>query len=103
VKAGLILARGRIRTLGRAGLVVQSHLAIAAGRVAAVGGAEVMALRGPRTDGPMAPEISLDNQRPAQYIFSDQVQLRLSEIRAAEALEKARKSAAKAESASTAA
>jgi predicted amidohydrolase YtcJ len=49
VKAGLILARGRIRTLGRAGLVVQSHLAIAAGRVAAVGGAEVMALRGPRT------------------------------------------------------
>jgi hopanoid biosynthesis associated radical SAM protein HpnH len=62
-----------------------------------------VALRGPRTDGPMAPEISLDNQRPAQYIFSDQVQLRLSEIRAAEALEKARKSAAKAESASTAA
>jgi len=49
VKAGLILARGRIRTLGRAGLVVQSHLAIAAGRVAAVGGTEVMALRGPRT------------------------------------------------------
>ncbi len=52
-----------------------------------------VALRGPRTDGPMAPEISLDRQRPAQYIFSDQVQQRLSEIRAAEALEKARKSA----------
>jgi hopanoid biosynthesis associated radical SAM protein HpnH len=50
-----------------------------------------VALRGPRTDGPMAPEIPLDNQRPAQYIFSDQVQLRLSEIRAAEAQEKARK------------
>jgi predicted amidohydrolase YtcJ len=49
VKAGLILARGRIRTLGRTGLVVQSHLAIAAGRVMAAGGAEVMALRGPRT------------------------------------------------------
>jgi hopanoid biosynthesis associated radical SAM protein HpnH len=62
-----------------------------------------VALRGPRTDGPMAPEISLDNQRPAQYIFSDQVQLRLSEIRAAEAQEKSRKAAAKAESASTAA
>jgi hypothetical protein len=58
-----------------------------------------VALRGPRTDGPMAPEISLDNQRPAQYIFSDQVQLRLSEIRAAEAQEKSRKAAAKAESA----
>ena len=62
-----------------------------------------VALRGPRTDGPMAPEIALDNQRPAQYIFSDQVQLRLSEIRAAEAQEKSRKAAAKAESASTAA
>jgi hopanoid biosynthesis associated radical SAM protein HpnH len=61
-----------------------------------------VALRGPRTDGPMAPEIPLDNQRPAQYLFSDQVQLRLSEIRAAEAQEKARKSA-KAASASTAA
>ena len=33
-----------------------------------------VALRGPRTDGAMAPEISLENQRPAQYIFSDQVQ-----------------------------
>jgi hopanoid biosynthesis associated radical SAM protein HpnH len=61
-----------------------------------------VALRGPRTDGPMAPEISPDKQRPAQYIFSDQVQLRLSEIRAAEAQEKARKPA-KATSASTAA
>ena len=61
-----------------------------------------VALRGPRTDGPMAPEISLDRQRPAQYIFSDQVQQRLSEIRAAEALEKARKFA-KASSATTAA
>jgi len=49
VKAGLILARGRIRTLGRDGLVVQSHLAIAGGRVIAAGGAEVMGLRGPRT------------------------------------------------------
>jgi hopanoid biosynthesis associated radical SAM protein HpnH len=62
-----------------------------------------VALRGPRTDGPMAPEIPLENQRPAQYIFSDQVQLRLSEIRAAEAQEKSRKAAAKAQSASTAA
>jgi hopanoid biosynthesis associated radical SAM protein HpnH len=61
-----------------------------------------VALRGPRTDGPMAPEIPLDRQRPAQYLFSDQVQQRLSEIRAAEAQEKARKSA-KSQSASTAA
>jgi hopanoid biosynthesis associated radical SAM protein HpnH len=62
-----------------------------------------VALRGPRTQGPMAPEIPLDNQRPAQYVFSGQVQQRLSEIRAAEAQEKARKSSAKTESASTAA
>ncbi len=63
----------------------------------------MVALRGPRTDGPMAPEISLEHQRPAQYIFSDQVQQSLTEIRAAEAKEKIRKTAAKAESASTAA
>jgi hopanoid biosynthesis associated radical SAM protein HpnH len=53
-----------------------------------------VALRGPRTEGPMAPEIPLDRQRPAQYIFSEQVQQKLSEIRAAEAQEKARKVAA---------
>ena len=52
-----------------------------------------VALRGPRTEGPMAPEISLDGQRPAQYIFSEQVQLKLSEIRTAETQEKAAKSA----------
>src|SRR6202166_2703334 len=45
-----------------------------------------VAWRGPRTDGPMAPEISLENQRPAQYIFSAEVQKRLSEIRRDEAL-----------------
>jgi hopanoid biosynthesis associated radical SAM protein HpnH len=55
-----------------------------------------VALLGPRTDGPMAPEISLEGQRPAQYMFSDQVQLRLSEIRTAEAEQKAAKAAAKA-------
>jgi hopanoid biosynthesis associated radical SAM protein HpnH len=53
-----------------------------------------VALRGPRTDGPMAPEIPLEAQRPAQYMFSSQVQHKLSEIRAAEAQEKAAKRAA---------
>ena len=43
-------------------------------------------LRGVRTTGPMAPEINLDNQRPAQYIFSAEVQKRLSDIRRDEAL-----------------
>jgi hypothetical protein len=55
-----------------------------------------VALRGPRTEGAMAPEISLENQRPAQYVFSGQVQQTLSEIRANEAREKAGKRAANA-------
>jgi hopanoid biosynthesis associated radical SAM protein HpnH len=54
-----------------------------------------IAMRGVRTEGPMAPEIDLSNQRPAQYTFDSQVQLRLSEIRANEAREKAAKEAAK--------
>ena len=45
-----------------------------------------VALRGVRTTGPMAPEISLEHQRPAQYIFSAEVQKRLSDIRRDEAL-----------------
>ena len=49
MKADLILAGGRIRTLGRTGLRVHSHLAVAGGRVLAVGGAEVMGLRGSST------------------------------------------------------
>jgi hopanoid biosynthesis associated radical SAM protein HpnH len=52
------------------------------------------ALFGPRTEGPLAPEISLESQRPAQYVFSEQVQMRLSDMRAAEAREKAAKAAA---------
>ena len=49
MKADLILARGRIRTLGRSGLQAHSHLAVAGGRVMAVGAAELMTLKGPRT------------------------------------------------------
>ncbi len=51
-------------------------------------------LRGPRTDGEMAPEISLEQQRPAQFVYSDQVQRKLSEIRTSEAAERAGKAAA---------
>lgn len=47
--AELILARGRIRTLGKTGLNPLTHLAVAGGRVLAGGGREVMRLRGPRT------------------------------------------------------
>ena len=31
-------------------------------------------LRGPRTEGEMAPEIDLTNQRPAEYVFSRHVE-----------------------------
>ena len=37
--------------------------------------------RGVQTEGPMAQEISFKNQRPAQYVFSQHVQQKLSEIR----------------------
>jgi hypothetical protein len=37
--------------------------------------------RGVKTDGPMAPEISLANQRPAQFVFSRHVEHKLAEIR----------------------
>jgi len=40
----------------------------------------IVALRGVRTDGPMAPEISLDKQRPAEYVFSRHVEKKLAEI-----------------------
>src|SRR5437762_5823359 len=49
MEAEMILAGGRIRTLGRTGLNPHSHLAIAGGKVFACGGPEVMKLRGPRT------------------------------------------------------
>jgi hypothetical protein len=39
----------------------------------------------------MAPEIPMENQRPAQYIFDGQVQQKLSDIRVNEAREKAAK------------
>jgi hopanoid biosynthesis associated radical SAM protein HpnH len=38
------------------------------------------ALRGIRTSGPMAPEISLEHQRPAQFVFSRHVDKMLHEI-----------------------
>jgi hopanoid biosynthesis associated radical SAM protein HpnH len=39
-------------------------------------------MRGVKTDGPMAPEISLANQRPAEFVFSRHVEHKLAEIRA---------------------
>jgi hypothetical protein len=62
-----------------------------------------VALRGVKTTGPMAPEIDLTKQRPAQYIFSEQVQKKLSDIRRDEALAAQQKAAAAQQKASTAA
>jgi hopanoid biosynthesis associated radical SAM protein HpnH len=57
-----------------------------------------IALFGVKTEGPMAPEISLANQRPAKYNFSEQVQKTLTQLNA----EKAQKTAAKAAAAAAA-
>ena len=42
-----------------------------------------IAMRGVKTAGPMAPEIPLDKQRPAEYVFSRHVGDKLAEIHAA--------------------
>lgn len=39
------------------------------------------ALRGPKLEGPMAPEIDLSKQRPAEYVFSRHVQEKMAELR----------------------
>lgn len=41
-----------------------------------------VALGGPQTEGPMAPEISLENQRPAEYNYAEHVDQRMAEIAA---------------------
>ena len=46
---------------------------------------------GSRTEGPMAPEISLDKQRPAQYVYSEHVQKMLDDITTTEAQTKTAK------------
>jgi hypothetical protein len=44
-----------------------------------------VALRGIETEKPMAPEIALDMQRPAQYVFTNHVERKLTEISQSEA------------------
>ena len=52
-----------------------------------------VALRGVRTEGPMAPDISLEGQRPAEYVFSKNVAERLADAQAAEAEARAKRRA----------
>jgi hypothetical protein len=42
--------------------------------------AAVVALRGVRTGGDMAPEIPLENQRPAEYVFSRHVEEAMAQL-----------------------
>jgi len=42
--------------------------------------AALVAIRGVKTDGPMAPEISLENQRPAEFTFSRHVEEKMAEM-----------------------
>ena len=44
--------------------------------------AAAQALRGIRTEGPMAPDISLANQRPAEFVFSAHVEQAMTRIKA---------------------
>jgi len=41
----------------------------------------VTAMRGPKLTGPMAPEIDLSKQRPAEYMFSRHVQEKMAELK----------------------
>ncbi|TAL54878.1 adenosyl-hopene transferase HpnH [Pandoraea sp.] len=39
-----------------------------------------VAMHGVRTEGPMAPDVSFDQQRPAEYVFSRHVEIKLAEL-----------------------
>jgi hypothetical protein len=41
--------------------------------------AVALALRGIKTEGPMAPDVSLENARPAEYTFAEQVESAMKE------------------------
>ena len=42
----------------------------------------MVSVRGIRTEGPMAPDVSLARQRPAEYVFGKHVETALKRIRA---------------------
>ena len=49
-----------------------------------------LALTGVKTDGPMAPELSIANQRPAQYVFAEHVDRKIAEVERADAINEIR-------------
>ncbi|MGI4815287.1 MAG: adenosyl-hopene transferase HpnH [Janthinobacterium lividum] len=40
-----------------------------------------VAMRGVKTEGKMAPDVSLDKQRPAEYVFAKHVEIKLQDLR----------------------
>ena len=61
-------------------------------------GAMMTSLKGVRTSGPMAPEIELANQRPAEFTYSTHVEKMLADIHAAPKTKKPERSAESASS-----
>jgi hopanoid biosynthesis associated radical SAM protein HpnH len=59
--------------------------------------AALVAIRGVKTSGPMAPDVSLENQRPAKYVFSSHVQKAMADIHARKTAEAEKADAAAAE------
>lgn len=53
-----------------------------------------VAVRGVRTDGPMAPDLSLEHQRPAEFVFSRHVERKVADIRADKAKARTERAAA---------
>jgi hopanoid biosynthesis associated radical SAM protein HpnH len=43
--------------------------------------AAAVAFKGVNTEGPMAPDVSFDKQRPAEYVFNKQVEIQLQDLR----------------------
>jgi hypothetical protein len=39
-----------------------------------------VSLRGPKTEGAYAKDLPMDNQRPAEFVFSKHVEIKLEEI-----------------------
>ena len=54
-----------------------------------------LAIKGIRTDGPMAPEVSFENERPAQWVFDDLVTGQMNRADAAKAEEEAARTGAR--------
>jgi len=52
-----------------------------------------VSLRGPKIEGAYAKDIPLDKQRPAEYVFSRHVEIKLEEIGRAASTKKAQRTA----------